>query len=79
MSLVLEKKLSSSELEALGIELSLSAFDGILTEARYDELVRILLEGETIGDVMMGIILTGQPSWREKHFMYYNRNVTPKS
>jgi hypothetical protein len=77
MSLVLEKKLSDSELETLGIELSLSAFDNTLTQARYDELVRILLEHETIGDVMIGIILAGQPAWREKHFKHYGYKVIP--
>jgi hypothetical protein len=75
MSLVLEKKRSDIELKDLGIELSLSALDGTLTEARYDELVRILLEDEEMGDVIMGVILTGQPEWREKHFKYYGQEV----
>lgn len=75
MSLVLEKKLSDNELQELGIELSLSTLDGTLTEARYDELVGILLEHETMGDVAMGIIVSGQAAWREKHFKRYNHQV----
>jgi hypothetical protein len=75
MSLVLEKKLSDTELEQLGIELSLSALDGTLTEKRYDELVHILLEYVSYPDARMGIIVSGQPEWQEKHFKRLNRKV----
>jgi hypothetical protein len=72
MSLILEKKLNDAELKDLGIELSLSSLNGTLTQKRYDELVRILLEDETMGDVIMGVILTGRPEWRVKHINFYS-------
>ncbi len=78
MSLILEKKLSDDELLELGIELSLSALDGTLTEERYDELVGILLEHETMGDAAMGIIVSGKKEWREKHLKRYNYQVVKR-
>jgi hypothetical protein len=67
-----QKQLTDTELEDLGRELTLSAFDGTLTEKRYDELVELLINEKTYPDVAMSIILDGLPAWRAKHIKRYN-------
>ncbi len=67
MSLILEKKLSETELQALGLEFFESALNNTLIESRYDEIIEMIAAHAPISDVLYAMIMDGKPAWREKH------------
>ncbi len=72
MSLVLEsQKLSDAQLQDLGVEFIESILDNTMTEARYDQIIEIAAQYDTMDEAFVGMIYQGEPAWREKHYRRY--------
>jgi hypothetical protein len=67
MTLTAEKpQRTDAELAALDLELTLTGLDGTLTEARYDEIVAVLLPHCQFIDAAMTMLTLGEVQWRQK-------------
>jgi hypothetical protein len=70
-----QKQLAGADYEALDIEITISCVNGTLTEARYDEIIELLLPRCVFSDEAMTLIRLGKDSWAIKwikRFKDYN-------
>ncbi len=64
MTLILEKP--ETELNNLGTEFMLSLGDGTLTEARYNEIISIMVANKVMPEAIAGMIIQVPEQWRNK-------------
>jgi hypothetical protein len=59
-------QLTDADYEALDAEITISCVNGTLTEARYDEVVELLLPRCVFSDEAMTLIHLGKDAWTKK-------------